>query len=189
MAFKKDDEHKVRSWLAEIESILHEYDWEASFILKTCKKKLQELAVQLASYVREFEAASEDQADSKASQWDGYIPVYITLYTSNGDDLNNWLSLLRGIRESSSGRPIYRQEMDARASVDGKSVLSNEGYVKLYVSEEDIVKMPPAKIPQDRRGVALLTLRQKAIEAAKIVKFIHGNQSIYDYKNGVLTPA
>ena len=49
--------------------------------------------------------------------------------------------------------------------------------------------MPPARTPQDKRGVETLILRSKAITSGNVVKFVHANQTVYRYKKGALTLA
>ena len=178
-----NNREKLESWLREIESVLNEYDWQETFILRTCEKKLNEVVTSIKHEMSEMDEAQSALTERMHQQWNDHVPVYITLYNNAGSELSQWENVVNGIRETSAGRPIYEHEADARAFVDRKDNKQNEGYIKLYILPQNIVEMPPAKKPYDLKGAPLLVLRPRAILSENISKFVHANQVIYRYSS------
>jgi intracellular multiplication protein IcmQ len=82
-------------------------------------------------------------------------------------------------------RPIYADEEDIKALLRTKENKANEGYVSMYISQSDILPLQSDKIPVDKLGKPLLTLKDKSLSLDNINRFVH-KSGIYQYSQGRL---
>ena len=82
-------------------------------------------------------------------------------------------------------RPIYADEEDIKALIRTKENKINEAYVSMYISQSDILPLPADKIPVDKLGKPLITLKDKSLSLDNINRFVHESGS-YQYSQGRL---
>jgi intracellular multiplication protein IcmQ len=116
----------------------------------------------------------------------GLVEVYIVLYNSDGMNLQKWESILRSVEQHIISRPIYRYEKNARAALHAAVNKPNEAYIAVFIHEEDILAIAPERIPKDRHGIELLTLKDNVVKHQNIFRFVHVS-GIYEFKGDKLT--
>ncbi|MCW8398710.1 Dot/Icm secretion system protein IcmQ [Legionella sp. PATHC038] len=112
--------------------------------------------------------------------------VFISLYTSDGSNLQSWERIIFNLPRQMISRPIYEQEDQVKALIKSKENKQNEAYVGIYINKTDIIPLAPDKILYDRLGSPLLTLKDRSLDLENITQFVHIS-GIYKYSRGRLT--
>ena len=182
----KDKDKKVRHWLTQINALLDEHDWSESAVLRACKKKLMGIQGRLQSHAQAADSGAVDK-EELGHDWSTYVPVYISVYQVDGEDMKQWAMGLCRLKEYSAGRPVYKEESAVRAAIAQKKDLLKEGYIRLYVREDETVKSAPGMRARDKLGVELLILRPKAFDSNRVDLFVHANLYKFHFRNGRLS--
>ncbi|MCW8408500.1 Dot/Icm secretion system protein IcmQ [Legionella sp. PATHC035] len=112
--------------------------------------------------------------------------VFVSLYTSDGSNLQSWERIIFNLPRQMISRPIYEKEDQVKALIKSKENKQNEAYVGIYINKTDIIPLVPDKILYDRLGSPLLTLKDKSLDLENITRFVHISGS-YKYSRGRLT--
>ncbi|MES2998452.1 MAG: Dot/Icm secretion system protein IcmQ [Pseudomonadota bacterium] len=162
----------------EIKKILDEGikdgPWQANLFLKGIKKKLEELREQFELEVGLDQIKEEGfNCSLVTAKNENISEVYISLYQSQGCNIHKWSELIRSLVRYSMGRPIYKDEDDARVATHLTERNPNNAYVVVNVNSEAIL---PDSIDQprfDRAGRKLIALQEGAISLHNIVRLVH----------------
>ena len=115
--------------------LLAEKDWEQASYLKILREELQKiysafnvLASQVYSQVNE-----EAEAQAQLLNFDktNYKLVYISVYSSEGGNLDSWQRILSNLPKQFITRAIYENEYDAQDAIKLAPVFSNAAYVAI----------------------------------------------------------
>jgi hypothetical protein len=151
-------------------------DWNSSLFLRSASKRLQTLLDEAESLANQPHSA-QFQAQTSKKIPTGYVPLYISLYQINGNNLKNWEYTLRLLIDHSINRPMYRDEQFARDLVGSKVDIDRHGYAMVYVKEEDIYQFPDPQ--KDLLGHELIVLKENVIKTNNIIGFVHANKDRY----------
>jgi intracellular multiplication protein IcmQ len=175
-----------RELLAILDELLAAGDWESSLFLKVASKRVKALRDE-AQALLEQATTSQSSQESADTVREGYIKVYISLYQADGNDLKKWQNTLKGLALNNVGRPVYESEDHVKASIRARGNPSCEGYASVQIKTSDLMKMPDGRVPKDRYGNALLTVRENAVSLENIKEFVHANGQVYDFNDSQLT--
>ncbi len=116
----------------------------------------------------------------------GQQEIYISLYSSDGTNLQSWERILANLPRQTISRPIYGKEDEIKAILRTKENKNNEAYVAVYINHNDILPISPDKTATDKLGKKLLTLKDKTIQIENITRFVHIT-GMYRFTHGKLT--
>jgi len=181
-------EQKCRDVLAALDKAITEGPWESSNFLSVVGKKLQKIR---EDFIRDANLEAIDFITPEAAQAErlgqraGQQEVYINLYSSEGANIKAWERILANLTQRTISRPIYEEENDAINIIKTKENKQNEAYIAIYVNPSDLLTLSADKMPYDKLGRPMLTLKDRAISLENISRFVYNAQS-YLYKKGAL---
>lgn len=160
--------------------------WTDSNFLRVIGKNLQEirdgLAVQMEKTIEiDNRGSKKIQPVMKTDQQE----VFISLYSSEGNQLHSWERIISNLPRQLISRPIYTEEENVQTLIKTKENKLNEAYVSVIINTSDILSLGPDKTPQDKLGKVLLTIKDRAIHSENITKFIH-QTGVYTLMKGKL---
>lgn len=160
---------------------------ETSFIVVVGKKVKQirdDLAAKIAKFEQDETSAPEYLAH-RAHLSASHKLVYVSLYSLEGVNVGSWERIIANLPRQIVSRPIYAQEEDVQNIIKTKDKKINEAYVSLYVDQADILELSTDKIPLDKLGKPMMTLKDNAINLQNIEYFYHISGK-YRYTRGHL---
>jgi len=187
---QKDFEQHVefnRELLAILDELLGAGDWESSLFLKVASKRVKALRDEARALLDQATIQKDTQGDSNALR-EGYEKVFVSLYQADGNDMKKWHNTLKGLALNNVGRPVYQSEGHVQASIRARGNQTCEGYAVVQIKTSDLMKMPDGRVPKDRYGNELLTVRENAVSLENIKEFVHANGQSYDFREGKLIP-
>ncbi|KTD67786.1 IcmQ protein [Legionella steelei] len=111
--------------------------------------------------------------------------VFISLYTSDGSNIQSWERIIINLPRQMISRPIYGSEEQVQELIKSKENKQNEAYVGIYINNTDMIHLAPDKILHDRLGSPLLTLKDRSLDLENITRFVHIS-GVYKYSRGRL---
>lgn len=179
---------QVDALLSALDAALEQGPWAASGFLQVIGKSLQEIRDGFANRMDGSTQKKLDDASLLANQMalrSGQKKIYIALYSFEGSNIKSWERILTNLPRQMISRPIYTEEHDAIAIVKTKETKINEAYVSIYINESDILQMPSDKLPVDKLGKQLLTLKDRSLKLDNIDCFVH-QSGRYSFEQGRL---
>ena len=176
-----------RELLAVLDELLGAGDWESSLFLKVASKRVRALRDEAQTLLEQATTQQNAQRSGDVLR-EGYLNVFISLYQADGHDMKKWQSTLKGLAVNNIGRPVYQAEDHVKASIRARGNPMCEGYATVQIKATDLIEMPEGRIPKDRYGNALLTVRENAVSLGNIKEFTHANGQIYSVGEGKLIP-
>lgn len=182
-----DDETKANlDILKALNEAIEKGPWEHNLFFRGIGKKLRdardrfqrELGLERLLKVEETEEAV-DEVDQQ------FVEVYISLYQSEGANMQKWASVIGTLAGHSVSRPVYKKEEDIQTAIRAKEYKLNDGYVAVRVKTDCILKPYGDKPPLDRFGRELLVLREDAVQLSNVLYFVH-QSGRYTFERGVL---
>ncbi|WP_133129388.1 Dot/Icm secretion system protein IcmQ [Legionella yabuuchiae] len=180
-------EDQSKAILEALDNAIKEGPWEESSFLRVIGKNLRELRDKFADQSR-FSNQEDKIASNLANRIalrSGQREIFIALYSSTGSNIQSWTHILANLPRQIISRPIYVNEQDVKEVIRTKENQNNEAYVSIYINKDDILPVHPDKVPTDRLGKPLLSLKDKAIKVENINRFVHVS-GIYKYLGGRL---
>ncbi|WP_131781032.1 Dot/Icm secretion system protein IcmQ [Legionella gresilensis] len=177
---------QVKAILQVLEDTIKGGPWDTSNFLKVIGKTLQDYHNELTKLYNE-----SNELKAKSNQLLGretnpnQQEVFISLYTSDGSNIQAWERIILNLPRQMISRPIYANEEDVKNLIKSKENKLNEGYIAIFVDKNSILNLPPDKMPQDRFGKQLLTLRDRSLDLNNIHYFVHLSGT-YRYQRGRL---
>lgn len=174
--------------LAALDEAIETGPWEESNFLRVIGKNLQEIRDKFASHLSsEYPDTPKLETPTvhRAVQHPGQKEIFISLYSSEGDNMQCWERLLANLPRQIISRPIYPDEEGVQYFIKSKENKLNEAYVAIYIHETDLLNMPQDKMPVDKFGKGLLCLKDRAICLENITRFVHVTGT-YHYVKGRL---
>lgn len=171
----KKHEKQSTAILQALEEAIGHGPWNESNFLRIIGKNLRTIKDELASSLAADHARSikEGEPPPRPALQNGQQEVFVSLYTTEGNDLQSWERILTNLPKQIVSRAIYANETDVINLIKTKSQKSNEAYIAAYIEQNAIIKVPEDKIPKDKFGVNLLVLKDRALSLDNIIKFIH----------------
>ena len=179
---------QVDALLKAFDDALEQGPWAASGFLQVIGRRLLEIR---NGFANRMDASSQRTADAAASIASRMAlrsdqkKIYIVLYSFDGSNLKSWERIVTNLPRQIISRPIYSEEDDVVAIIKTKENKINEAYVSIYINESDILQMPSDKLPLDKLGKQLLTLKDRSLKLDNIDCFVH-QSGRYQFSQGRL---
>ncbi|MCC5791740.1 MAG: Dot/Icm secretion system protein IcmQ [Legionellaceae bacterium] len=182
------NEGQIHALKEALDQAISDGPWQESNFLRVIGKNLEDIRDTFVAEV-EHHTASQVRTDAnlahRVALRSGQREIYVSLYTSEGDKLASWERILSNLMRQVTSRPIYADEQEVRKLIRGKDNPVNEAYVAVYVNQDDILELSPERTSHDRYGVPLIALKDRAIVATNISRFVH-RSGVYQYEQGHL---
>ncbi|MBA2657023.1 MAG: Dot/Icm secretion system protein IcmQ [Tatlockia sp.] len=151
--------------------------WDESNFLRALGKNLKGIrdnfAKQLNAKDDLAQSINELAATTLSMKRESQQEVFIALYSSEGHNIQTWERILANLPRQIISRPIYANEEDLIFSIKSKENKNNEAYVAVYISQADILKLHQDKIPFDKFGKPLLSLKDRTVNLDNVTRFVH----------------
>lgn len=157
--------------------------WDKSSFLKVIGKNLNEIREGFLTQLGSISASQlkiESNLANRIALRSGQQEIYVSLYSSDGENLQSWEKIISNLPRQIISRPIYADEEDIKTAIKSKENKQNEAYVAIYINQTDILQLSPDKTAVDKLGKKLLTLKDRTINLDNISRFIH-HGSLYKY--------
>lgn len=160
---------------------IEEGPWQDSLFLKGIKKKLEEIRDKFEAGIGldAFEGYGDNQNDALSQGLENTTEVYISLYQSQGRNIQKWQDVIVSLLRCATGRPIYKNEQEARSATHLADNNPNSAYVVLKVNKDAILADSSDQPRLDREGRKLLVLKEGSIKLQNIIRLVHASG---DYK-------
>jgi intracellular multiplication protein IcmQ len=170
-----DDETKANlEILKALNEAIEDGPWEHNLFFRGIGKKLRDARDRFQRELGLDELLKEESVQASVAESDQqFTEVYISLYQSEGANIQKWASVIGSLVGHSISRPVYKNEEDIQAAIRAKDYKINDGYVAVRVPNALILKPYGDKLPLDRFGRELLILREDAVQLDKILYFVH----------------
>jgi intracellular multiplication protein IcmQ len=162
--------------------------WEQSNFLRAIGKSLNEIRDNFASKLsaRSKEQIRDDaHLASRLALRSGQQEVFVSLYSTDGTNMQSWERIVANLPRQMISRPIYADEEHVKSCLKTKENKQNEAYVSIFINKTDIIPLHPDKVLSDRLGNPLMTLKDKSLDVENINRFVHIS-GVYQYKRGRL---
>lgn len=173
--------------LQALNTALEEGPWNESNFLKIIGKNLRAIRDEFANEIESSIKKPDSNAylANRIALRRGQQKIYIALYSSDGANLRSWEKILANLPRQMISRPIYSDENDVIAIIKTKEFSINEAYVSIYIGENAILEISADKLPLDKLGKPLLSLKDNALNVDNIIFFVHESNT-YEYTQGRL---
>jgi len=194
---EESDREKAKEFLAKLDETIEEGPWNTTLFLRAVGKKLHDIRAKLAESLGIFDSLDEfghptaeqpstaAQLADHAAERSNQQEIFISMYCTEGNVIERWEKLLLALEKQVVSRPVYGSEHDIRATIRSKTNTINEAYVAAFVKTDDILVVPPQRIPRDRQGHPLLLLKDGKFKNSFITRFCH-RSGVYQYRDGKL---
>lgn len=162
--------------------------WDKTSFLKVIGKNLNEIRDNFLTQLGSSNTAklkTDSNLANRVALRSGQQEVYVSLYSSDGGNLQSWEKIIANLPRQMVSRPIYADEDDVKAAIKSKENKQNEAYVAIYINQTDILQIHPDKVSVDKLGKKLLTLKDKTLNLDNIARFIH-HGIVYKYSKNRL---
>lgn len=184
---KEDKAGLLNAIITAISHVLEGGDWNNSLFLKNTLKPLSAIKAEAEAELLKLEAKATAKTYQIEKPAENEVEVYISLFQSEGLNINKWAMQLRSLERYIVGRPIYQNATDIAKRIRLRSAAGNEAYVSVIIKKLDIQPSvdpfaPPLK---DQFDHPLLMIKDIALRKGRITGFYH--QSIrYHFVDGQL---
>lgn len=191
MGNQEDYEKDDRKVLDTLNKAVDKGPWEKTLFLRAIGQKLKDLRDRFRKDMRLDENTEQTQQSpahlaARVAERSGQVEVFISLYCATGGELPAWEKILSSMGKQVITRPTFRAEKDIRELIRTKINPKNEAYIAVYINKTDLLKPIPGKEPVDALGHQLLIVREGAVKANNITRFMH-TSGRYSYRNGKLS--
>ncbi|RAP35939.1 MULTISPECIES: Dot/Icm secretion system protein IcmQ [Legionella] len=181
------DDQQSADILKALDEAIETGPWEESNFLRVIGKNLREIR---DSYNRSLENGKPKNNSNatllnRVALRSGQQEVFIALYSSEGNSMQSWERILANLPRQVISRPIYADEENVKFIIKSKENKMNESYISIFINQSDILPLSSDKIPQDKFGKPLLTLKDRSINLENINRFVHYSGT-YKYVKGRL---
>lgn len=179
---------QINAILKALNDAIEEGPWEESNFLRAIGKNLREIRDNFSNKINAAEINQSKviaELAKRTALRSGMKEIFVALYSSDGTKLQSWERILINLPRQMISRPIYADEADVKAIIRTKENKNNEAYVSMYINQSDILQLPPDKIPVDKLGKPLLTLKDRSLTLDNINQFVCSS-GIYQYVHGRL---
>jgi len=194
-AFYAQDPHDVdscldavKAMLSSMDNVLNVGDIDSSLFLRNVVKPLRKIkqdAAELKQNLLEQKGViDEDILEREIT--DTQTKLYVSLYQSEGHDLQKWAAQLSSIESYMMGRPIYQNEEDVQRIIRMKLGQVSEAYAVIAVNKQAIVKDNFGRGRKDRLGNEVVNVEMKTVAPDNIIEFVHTGKRYHFYKHKLI---
>lgn len=162
--------------------------WDKSSFLKVIGKNLNEIRENFLNQLgtlSKSQLRAESHLANRIALRSGQQEVFVSLYSSDGQNIQSWERIVANLPRQMISRPIYADEEDVKAIIKIKENKNNEAYVAIYINQHDILPIGADKSSFDKLGKALMSLKDKTLSLDNISRFVH-HSGVYRYDRGRL---
>jgi len=153
-----------------LNNLINRPEFNNSNFLKQIHKKIKEISDEFDQVVESVYLKAVDvPAHLQQEQHPDSQLVYVSVYSSDGNNPSSWERVLTNLPKQYINRPIYTNEKAVQTAIKAKSNLDNEGYVAVFVDKKDIINTNE----KDKFGYELISLKDKALNLDKVKFFWH----------------
>ncbi|MGC1181615.1 Dot/Icm secretion system protein IcmQ [Legionella sp.] len=162
--------------------------WDKSNFLRAIGKNLNDIR---ENFVEQLGSRTKEQIKediylaNRLALRSGQQEVFVSLYSSDGTNIQSWERIVSNLPRQMISRPIYADVEHVKALIKIKENKQNEAYIGIYINQKDIISLPPDKILMDKLGNPLLTLKDKTLDLENISSFVHAT-GVYQFYRGRL---
>ncbi len=171
-----------------LDSLVSSSGWDSSMFLRVINKSLQAIRDDFSAKVDAVYHLGQNEITSNLANRvairTGQQEVYVSLYSSDGENIQSWERIVVNLPKHTVSRPIYASEEDLNQMIRHKENKINEAYVSVCVNHSDILSIGD-KTPYDKLGKPLLTLKDRSITLQNINRFVHVS-GVYFFDHGRL---
>lgn len=181
------DEQNARI-LKALNKAIEEGPWEKSNFLRMVGKNLTAIRDDFLTRLgakSEHELKNESQLANKMALRSSQLEIFISLYSSDGINIQSWERIVANLPKQTISRPIYSNEENLKEVLKLKDNKNNEAYVAIFIDKQDILSLAPDKVPKDKLGTSLLSLKDRTLNLENISRFVHVTGS-YQFLRGRL---
>jgi intracellular multiplication protein IcmQ len=182
-------EQQANDILKALDDAITNGPWDDSNFLRAIGKNLREIRDNFSNQlttVRGIEKVKiESRLPTRATLGVGQQEVFIALYSSEGNRLQSWERILANLPRHTVSRPIYSDEEAVKCLIKSKPNKLNEAYVAVYINQSDILTMDSDKVPLDKFGKPLMSLKNDSLSLENITRFVYMS-GVYHYIKGRL---
>ena len=184
----KLSENQADSILKALDNAIAQGPWDESNFHRVIGKNLREIRDNFTNQANASTNEHVKMAETIANRLalrSGQQEIFIALYSSDGSNMLSWERILGNLPRQMISRPIYAQERDVKDIIKTKENKINEAYVSIFVGAEDLLQVDADKVPIDKLGKQLLSLKDKSLRLDNISRFVH-HTGVYKFVNGRL---
>ncbi len=146
--------------------------WDDSPFLQNLIKPYRQMREELTQLLQQS-ALDSEVTDKPVVAKAGYRLIYVSLYQSQGRDLEKWLRMLKTLFAYTLSRPVYTQEAPIQEIMRAKVGQSTYAYAIGQVKEEDVLSTAEGERRKDQFGNELLVLAKDAVCFENLIEFVH----------------
>lgn len=179
---------QINAVMKALDNALNDGPWDQSKFLQVIGKNIQGIRDNFAHHLAlntEVQVKNPSAASKLTNLDNNKQEVFISLYSSDGNNLQMWERIIANLPKYIISRPIYADEDYIKNLIGSKENKINEAYISIIIAKEDILVMSTDKIIVDKFGKPLLTLKDKSINLENICRFEHSSGT-YNYQKGQL---
>src|SRR3990167_9768701 len=185
---KEDKAGLLNAVITAFDHVMSGGDWESSLFLRNTIKPLIAIKTEAELELSKLKIKASEQSASIQTLSEDETTVYISLFQSDGYNINKWAMQLRSLDRYIVGRPVYQNEADIEKRIRLRAAAANEAYVAVIVKKMDVQFDPFAAPLKDQFDHSLLLLKETALKHGRIIAFVH--QGIrYHFVDGQLVKA
>lgn len=173
--------------LHALDEAIEDGPWEQSNFLRVMGKNLRDIRDKYAKLLGDLHEVNESGKEQiqQANLLPGQCEIFISLYSLDGNNINSWERIIANLPKHVTSRPIYGNEQDVQHMIKSKDNKINEAYITFIIDQADILVLPADKVPRDKFGKSLITLKDRILRLENIKQFVHYS-GVYQYTRGRL---
>ncbi len=162
--------------LKALNKAIEEGPWDKSNFLRMIGKNLISIRDNFLARLgakTDHEIRAESHLANKMALRTNQQEIFISLYSFDGTNIQSWEKIVANLPKQTTSRPIYVHEENLKDVLKLKDNKNNEAYVAIYIDKHDILALAPDKVPKDKLGTPLLSLKDRSINTENISRFVH----------------
>ncbi|HLB56232.1 MAG TPA: Dot/Icm secretion system protein IcmQ [Coxiellaceae bacterium] len=185
---KDDKAGLLNAVISTVNHVVSAGDWNSSLFLRNTIKPLLAIKEEAEAELDHLHVKVSEKSIKIRTASENEVEVYISLFQSDGYNINKWAMQLRSLDRYVVGRPVYQNEADIEKRIRLRNAAANEAYVAVIVKKMDVQFDPFAAPLKDQFDHSLLLLKETALKHGRIIAFVH--QGIrYHFVDGQLVKA
>ncbi len=158
-----------------VDHVMSAGDWNSSLFLRNTLKPLIAIKTEAQEELERYHVKLQETHHVTKPLLENEVEVYISLFQSDGYNINKWSMQLRSLSRYIIGRPVYALETDVQKRMRLRDVATaSEAYVAVAVKQSDIQPADPFSPPlKDQFDLPLIVLKEVAIRHGRINAFVH----------------
>lgn len=169
--------------LKALDEAINNGPWDQSNFLRAIGKNLSDVRANFVSYLgtrSQQQIKEEMHVATRMILRNEQQEVFVSLYSSDGSNLQSWEKIVANLPRQMISRPIYACEEHVKELIRSKDNKQNEAYIGIYVNKTDVISLPPDKALVDKFGNLLITVKDKTLNLENITRFNHSS-GVYQF--------